>query len=89
MRKGAAKMQYEGAQRSVLSVNEPINKIVCGAREHSSAKPHYTDTKENLIFLIYTEIQTGAVANSYMTNGLLKYDLIFAHFVIYFLIYEL
>ncbi len=32
----------------------------------------YTDKKENLIFLIYREIQSGAVAKSYMTNGLLN-----------------
>ncbi len=32
----------------------------------------YTDKKENKIFLIYKEIQSGAVAKSYMTNGLLK-----------------
>ncbi len=31
----------------------------------------YTDKKENKIFLIYKEIQNGAVAKSYMTNGLL------------------
>jgi hypothetical protein len=36
--------------------------------------PQYTDKKENLIFLIYREIQSGAVAKSYMTNGLLIYD---------------
>jgi hypothetical protein len=30
-----------------------------------------TDKKENQIFLIYKEIQSGAVAKSYMTNGLL------------------
>ncbi len=28
-----------------------------------------TDKKENQIFLIYKEIQNGAVARSYMTNG--------------------
>jgi hypothetical protein len=33
----------------------------------------YTDKKENKIFLIYKEIQGGAVAKSYMTNGLLIY----------------
>jgi hypothetical protein len=33
----------------------------------------YTDKKENKIFLIYKEIQSGAVAKSYMTNGLLIY----------------
>ncbi len=30
-----------------------------------------TDKKENKIFLIYKEIQKGAVAKSNMTNGLL------------------
>jgi hypothetical protein len=30
----------------------------------------YTDKKENEIFLISKEIQNGAVAKSYMTNGL-------------------
>jgi hypothetical protein len=33
----------------------------------------HTDKKENSIFLVYKEIQTAAVAKSYMTNGLLKY----------------
>jgi hypothetical protein len=31
----------------------------------------HTDKKETQIFLIYKEIQNGAVAKSYMTNGLL------------------
>jgi hypothetical protein len=47
----------------------------------------YTDKKENQIFLIYKEILNGAVAKSYMTNGLLNkiliYGEIFAHFLIY------
>jgi hypothetical protein len=43
----------------------------------------HTDKKENKIFLIYKEIQNGTVANSYMTNGLLVYGEIFAHFLIY------
>jgi hypothetical protein len=42
-----------------------------------------TDKKENQIFLIYREIQNGAVAKSYMTNGLPIYGEIFAHFLIY------
>jgi hypothetical protein len=51
----------------------------------------YTD--KNKIFLIYEEIQNGAVAKSYMTNGLLIDGEIFAQFLIYsirkpFLIYE-
>jgi hypothetical protein len=42
-----------------------------------------TDKKENQTFLIYREIQNGAVAKSYMTNGLLIYGEIFPHFLIY------
>jgi hypothetical protein len=34
----------------------------------------HTDKKEKNVFLIYKEIQKGAVAKSYMTNGLLIYD---------------
>ncbi len=41
-----------------------------------------TDKKENQIFLMYKEIQNGSVAKSYMTNGLLIYGEIFAHFLI-------
>jgi hypothetical protein len=44
---------------------------------------NYTDKKENKIFLIYKEIQSGAVAKSYMINGLLIYGEIFVHFLIY------
>ncbi len=43
----------------------------------------YADKKENLIFLEYKEIQNGAVEKSYMTNGLLLYGDIFAHFLTY------
>ncbi len=39
----------------------------------------YTDKKDIQIFLIYKEIHSGAVAKSYMTNGLLIYGEIFAH----------
>jgi hypothetical protein len=42
-----------------------------------------TDKKENQIFLIYKKIQNGAVAKSYVTNGVLIYGEIFAHFLIY------
>ncbi len=34
----------------------------------------YTDKKENQIFLIYKEIQSGAVAKSYMRKGFLIYE---------------
>ncbi len=43
----------------------------------------YTDKKENQNFLIYREIKNGAVAKSYMTNGLPIQGEIFAHFLIY------
>jgi hypothetical protein len=33
----------------------------------------YTDKKGNKIFLIYREIQSGAVAKSYMRKGFLIY----------------
>ncbi len=46
-------------------------------------RKEYTDKKENQIFLIYKEIQSGAVAKSYMTNGLLIYGEIFSHFLTY------
>jgi hypothetical protein len=46
-------------------------------KKHSSWRDYlgkeHTDKKENKIFLIYKEIQSGAVAKSYMTNGLLIY----------------
>ncbi len=42
----------------------------------------YTDKKDNKIFLIDKEIQSEAFAKSYMTNGLLIYREIFAHFLI-------
>ncbi len=32
----------------------------------------FTDKEENTIFLIYKEIQNGAVAKLYMTNGLIE-----------------
>jgi hypothetical protein len=32
-----------------------------------------TDKRENLIFLIYKEIQSGGVAKSYMRRGFLIY----------------
>jgi hypothetical protein len=34
----------------------------------------HTDKKENKIFLIYREIQSGAVAKSYMRKGFLIYE---------------
>jgi hypothetical protein len=51
----------------------------------------YTDKKENQIFLIYKEIQSGAVAKSYMTDGLLnmgKYLRISSYIRKPFLVYD-
>ncbi len=36
--------------------------------------PKYTDKKENQIFLIYKEIQSGVVSKSYMRKGFLIYE---------------
>jgi hypothetical protein len=45
---------------------------------HNATKPFYsgscTDKKENQIFLIFKEIQSGAVAKSYMRKGFLIYE---------------
>jgi hypothetical protein len=35
---------------------------------------YYTGKKENQIFLLYKEIQSGAVAKSYMRKGFLIYE---------------
>jgi hypothetical protein len=43
----------------------------------------YTDKKENKIFLIYKEIQSGAVAKSYMRKGFLIYEEMRKYFPIY------
>ncbi len=47
-----------------------------------AAKDYLTDKKENRIFLIYREIQSGAVAKSYMRKGFLNAQ------IQYFPIYE-
>jgi hypothetical protein len=43
----------------------------------------YTDKIGNKIFLIYKEIQSGAVAKSYMRKGLLIYGEVRKYFPIY------
>jgi len=45
--------------------------------------PRHTDKKENQIFLIYEEIQSGAVAKSYMRKGFLIYEEMRKYFHIY------
>ena len=43
----------------------------------------YTDKKENQIFLRYKEIQTGAVAKSYLRKGFLIYEEMLTYFPTY------
>ncbi len=43
----------------------------------------YTDKKENQIFLIYKEIQSGAAAKSYIRKGFLIYEKMRKYFPIY------
>jgi hypothetical protein len=43
----------------------------------------YTDKKENLIFHIYREIQSGAVAKAYLRKGFLIYEEMRKYFPIY------
>jgi hypothetical protein len=47
------------------------------------SKLEHTEKKENKIFLIYKEIQSGAVAKSYMRKGFLTYEEIRKYFPIY------
>ena len=54
-----------------------------GVPGRSSAQHVTQIKKENPIFLIYEEIQNGAVAKSYMPNGLLICGEIFSHFLTY------
>jgi hypothetical protein len=42
-----------------------------------------TDKKENEIFIIYKEIQMGAVAKSYMRKGFLIYEKMRKYLTIY------
>ncbi len=45
---------------------------------------HINDKKEKKIFLIYKEIQKGAVAKSYMRRGFLIYEEMRKYLVIYY-----
>jgi hypothetical protein len=48
-----------------------------------SVLDEYIDKKENLIFLIYREILSGAVAKSYIRKGFLIYEEMRKYFPIY------
>ena len=49
----------------------------------TTAGDNYTEKKENKIFLKYKEIQSGAVAKSYMRKGFLIYEEIGKYFPMY------
>jgi hypothetical protein len=66
------------AVRIIYTFEKMFKYVSCVVR----ARAH-TDKKENQNFPIYKEIQNGAVAKSYITNGLLIYGEIFPHFLIY------
>ncbi len=55
------------AQESIWSYSSGIPVVL-------AFRSFHTEKKENLIFLIYKEIQMGSRAQSYMTNGLLIHD---------------
>ncbi len=60
----------------LLSLNldfQPYKQVYCLVLMSlmlSTQRPKYTDKKENKIFLIYKEIQIGAVAKLYMRKGI-------------------
>jgi hypothetical protein len=50
---------------------------------HTSTNEYYTDRKENKIFLIYKEIQNGAVEKSYLRKGFQIYEEMRKYFPMY------
>jgi hypothetical protein len=63
----------------VTSGDGNIEKLFLRCTERPPLSPNlyivlHTDKKEILIFLIYKEIQNGAVAKSYMRKGFLIYE---------------
>ncbi len=53
-----------------------------GVQDHLNNSMH-TDQKGKTIFLIYKEIQSGAVAKSYMRKGFLIYEEVRKYLTIY------
>ena len=64
-------MSSIGCWRSKTGTGYRRSRIGCRMSRVGAGRAEYTDKKENQIFLKYKEIQSEAVANSYMTNGLL------------------
>ncbi len=56
-----------------------------GSYGETNWRGDYTEKQEKQIFLKYKKIENGAVAKSYVTNGLLIYGEIFAHFLIQYI----
>jgi hypothetical protein len=56
------------SMRCMLDISRWIERL-----QKCDHNEYYTDKKENQIFLKFPEIQKGAVAKLYMTNGLLIY----------------
>jgi hypothetical protein len=63
-----------------LDLDKNYNGLDC---DNNCPYCNYTDKKENQIFLIYREIQSGAVARSYMRKGFLIYEEMRKYFPIY------
>jgi hypothetical protein len=57
--------------------------VFCALCVCLSADESCTDKKDNKIFLIYREIQSGAVAKSYMRKGFLIFEEMRKYFPIY------
>ncbi len=62
---------------------EPFENGRFSEYEIAQKQRYLTDKKENQTFLIYKEIQNGAVAKSYMTNGLLIDGETVTHFLMF------
>jgi hypothetical protein len=60
-----------------LAIGNPPHKL------STKVRGGYTDKKEKKIFLICKEIQSGAVAKSYMRKGFLIYEEMQKYFSIY------
>jgi hypothetical protein len=73
---------HQRAFVSFLQENPPIL-FAAGVMYTGRNFSRYTDKKENKIFIIYSEIQSGAVAKSYMRKGSLIYEEMRKYFPIY------
>jgi hypothetical protein len=62
--------------------NKTRNQSEASSKFFHSSTHNYTDKKENKMFLKYKEIQSGAVAKSYMRKGFLIYKEMHKYFPI-------